>query len=280
VVAVYSFSSVTPVGEEARAQFAAFAASIPRELPQVRDVIVGNEPNLNLFWLPQFAADGSDAAAPAYLALLAQSYDAIKAVDPAVNVIGGSLAARGGDNPAGSRPTHSPTRFIEDLGAAYRASGRTAPVLDMFEIHPYPESSAVPPTFAHPKSTSIGFADYDKLKKLLDDAFGKAPPIVYGEYGIETTIPPDAAQAYTGSEPASTGAVDAETQGSDYVEALRLASCQPLVRMVLFFHVADEPQLERLQTGVYYADGRPKPDRDEVARAARAAADGKLKCSP
>src|SRR5206468_7850044 len=72
IVAVYSFSGVTPLTAEARTQFASFAASIPRLLPRVRDVIVGNEPNLNLFWMPQYAADGSDAAAPAYLALLSQ----------------------------------------------------------------------------------------------------------------------------------------------------------------------------------------------------------------
>jgi hypothetical protein len=276
VVAVYSFSGVTPLTPEARTQFAAFAASIPRSLPQVRNVIVGNEPNLNLFWMPQFAADGSDAAAPAYLALLAQVYDAIKAVDPDVNVIGGALAARGSDDPGGKRPTHSPTRFIEDLGAAYRASGRSRPVLDLFSIHPYPESYSVPPTFAHPKSTAIGLADYDKLSHLLAAAFGKAPPLVYGEYGIETTIPPPHADAYSGSEPTET--VDAATQQAYYVDAMRLTACQPLVRMLLFFHVVDEPRLEGLQSGVFYADGQPKPSLAAVARAARAAADGKLKC--
>lgn len=278
IVAVYSFSGVTPLTPEARTQFAAFAASIPKSLPDVRDVIVGNEPNLNLFWMPQFGADGSDAAAVAYLALLAQSYDAIKAVDTHVNVIGGGLAARGSDNPAGRRPTHSPTTFIQDLGAAYRASGRSRPVLDMFSLHPYPENSAVPPTFAHPKTSSIGLADYGKLVSALAGAFGKAPPIVYGEYGIETTIPSSNAQAYTGSEPATTGAVDVATQQSYYVQAIQLAACQPLVAMLLFFHVSDEPRLEGLQSGVFYADGRPKSSLAAVAGAAREAADGKLKC--
>ena len=48
----------------------------------MHDFIVGNEPNLNRFWLPQFAADGSDAAATAYEQLLATTYDALKAVHP------------------------------------------------------------------------------------------------------------------------------------------------------------------------------------------------------
>jgi hypothetical protein len=278
VVAVYSFSGVTPLTDEARAQFASFAAAIARELPQVHYVAVGNEPNLNLFWMPQYAADGSDAAAPAYLALLAQTYDAIKAVNPDVAVIGGGLAARGSDNPQGTRPTHSPTRFIEDLGTAYRASGRKKPVLDLFSLHPYPENSSIPPSFAHPKTDSIGLADYDKLVKVLAGAFGKAPPIVYGEYGIETTIPPEEASAYTGTEPPTTKPVDAATQEQAYIDAMHMVVCQPLVRMLLFFHVSDEPQLPGLQSGVYYADGNPKPSLAGVARTARVAANGKLKC--
>jgi hypothetical protein len=278
VVAVYSFSSVTPLTPDARSQFAAYAASIARSLPSVRDIVVGNEPNLNLFWMPQYAADGSDAAAAAYFALLAQTYDAIKAVDSKVNVIGGALAARGSDNPAGTRPTHSPTKFIQDLGAAYRASGRSNPVLDMFALHPYPEDSSIPPTFAHPRTSSIGLADYGKLVPLLEQAFGKAPPIVYGEYGIETTVPPDAQQAYTGTEPPTTKPVDPATQERYYVQAIHMAVCQPLVKMLLLFHVSDEPRLEGLQSGVFYADGQPKASLGGVARAARAAADGKLQC--
>ncbi len=284
IVAVYSFSAVTPTTPEARAQFAAYAASILRSLPAVRDVIVGNEPNLNLFWLPQFGADGSDEAAASYLALLAESYDALKQVSPTVNVIGGSLSARGGDNPAGPRPTHSPTRFIEDLGADYRASGRDRPVMDMFSLHPYPEDASIPPSFEHPKSTAIGLADYDKLVALLGDAFdgtaqsGSSIPIVYGEYGLETVIPQEKLGAYTGAEQPTTKPIDEETQASGYAEAIALAACQPTVRMLLFFHVSDEPQLERLQTGVFYADDTPKSSLQPAAQAAREARLGRARC--
>ncbi len=272
IVAVYQFSGATPLTDEARAQFAAYAASIPRAIPDVRDVIVGNEPNLNLFWLPQFAPDGSDAAAPDYLRLLAAAYDALKAVDEDVNVIGGALAPRGQDDPAAKRQTHSPTTFIRDLGAAYRASGRTRPVMDMFDLHPYGTHSSEP-TIPHPRTRTIGLADYDKLVRLLGEAFdgtaqpGSDLPIVYGEYGIETTVEAQAA-AYTGVEPPSIQPVPPEEQGRRYVDAIRRAACQENVRMLLLFHVADEPQLERLQTGVYYANGVPKPSRDEMRRAA------------
>jgi hypothetical protein len=269
IVAVYSFSGVTPLTDEARSQFARFAASIPRLIPDVKIVSVGNEPNLNLFWMPQFAADGTDAAATAYVALLAEAYDAIKAVAPDVRVMGGSLSARGADDPDGKRPTDSPTRFIEDMGAAYRDSGRTKPLLDLFSLHPYPENSSIPPSLRHPGSTTIGIADYDKLTRLLEDAFGRVPPIVYGEYGVQTR---ESGPPYTGTEQANVRAVDEATQARSYRQAIALAACQPKVAMLLFFHVFDETQLERLQTGVYRPDLTPK-------ESARSVADASLTCS-
>jgi hypothetical protein len=251
---------------------------VPRLIPDVENVIVGNEPNLNLFWMPQYGPDGSDAAASAYLRLLARSYDAIKAVSDDVDVIGGSLAPRGSDNPAAARQTHSPTRFIEDLGAAYRASGRQRPVMDMFSIHPYPENSSIPPTFRHPRSTPIGIADYGKLVRLLDNALGGALPIVYGEYGVQTSVPSGAAGLYTGTEPTPTKPVAYATQAAAYAQAIRMAACQPRVRMLLFFHVSDETELDRLQTGLYEPDGLPKPSRDAVLEETKAVEQGHIAC--
>jgi len=276
VVAVYQFSGSTPLTDDEQEQFAAYASAIARALPAVRDVIVGNEPNANLFWLPQFGADGEDAAAPAYLRLLARTYDALKEVDPRLNVIGGGLAPRGIDRPNTGRDTHSPTTFIADLGTAYRASGRTRPVMDMFSIHPYGEHSSIPPDLEHPNSPSIGLADYGTLVALLGEAFdgthqpGSTLPIVYGEYGIESEIPAGRDAAYTGAEVESVHPVDEETQGRWYAQAIALARCQPNVRMLFLFHVSDEPQLERLQTGVRYADDRPKASLPLVRAAAGA----------
>src|SRR5436853_212091 len=84
-------------------------AVLARSLPGVQDVIVGNEPNLNRFWLPQFGPAGEDVAAPAYVQLLAQTYDALKAVSPAIRVWGGAVSPRGGDRPNTGRDTPSPT---------------------------------------------------------------------------------------------------------------------------------------------------------------------------
>ena len=60
-------SRTTPLTSDDRAQFAAFAAAVATRVAP-RYLIVGNEPNINRFWLPQFNPDGSNAAAPAYLA--------------------------------------------------------------------------------------------------------------------------------------------------------------------------------------------------------------------
>ena len=265
VLAVYQLSSSTPLTAPDRQAFASFAVSLVRELPQVHTVIVGNEPNLNLFWMPQFDASGGDAAAAAYEQLLATTYDALKAAKPGLTVVGGALAPRGGDDPSASRQTHSPTRFLLDLGAAYRASGRTKPLLDELDVHVYGESPRIPPTLEHPRTTSIGIADYGKLVGLVRQAFGKELPIVYGEYGVETTIPPALAGSYTGHEVVTP--VDPQTQARYYREAIDLASCQPDVRALYLFHVLDEEQLAGLQSGVYYAGGQPKPSLAPVRQA-------------
>jgi hypothetical protein len=284
IVSVYPFGSkTTPQYATTRSQFAAYAASIPRLVPSIRYVIVGNEPNLNRFWMPQFTKAGLDAVASSYLGLLAQTYDAIKAAAPRTVVIGGSLAPRGSDDPNMVRPTHSPTQFIRDLGAAYRRSHRTRPVMDWFSIHPYLERSSLPPTFAHPRTTTISIADYDKLVALLGQAFdgtrqrGSTLPILYDEFGVQTSAPSDKRQLYANQDlPVAGDAVDETTQGRFYRQALQLASCQPNVVGLLFFHVSDEADLDRWQSGVYYADDTPKSDLPAVKAAALAARAGTL----
>ena len=274
VLAVYQLSSSTPVEPVQRTAFAAYAAALAKALPEVRDVIVGNEPNLNLFWQPQFDSSGGDQAALDYERLLAETYDALKAHDSKLNVIGGALAPQGADRPL-SRPTHSPTQFIRDLGAAYRASGRTTPIMDAFDIHVYGESSRIPPTLQHPRTRTIGIADYPKLVALLGEAFdgtgqpGSTLPIVYGEYGVETRIPPAKASLYTGHEVAQP--VDEQTQATYYVEAIHAAEQQPNVRMLFIFHVVDESRLEGLQSATRYADGSPKSSEPAVQAALEAA---------
>ncbi len=218
---VMSFgSATTPLTTQDQSDFASFAASVVTTVPSLDRIIVGNEPNLNRYWLPQFNPDGTDAAAPAYETLLAKTYDALKAANPKVEVLGGAVSPRGSDNPSLTRQTHSPTGFIRDLGTAYRASGRTTPIMDAFAFHPYEDDSSVAPLLGlHPNSTTIAIGDYAKLVALLGTAFdgtaqaGSKLPIVYDEFGVESQIPAAKQDAYTGTEPSTTKPVTEQIAG-------------------------------------------------------------------
>ena len=269
VIVQHVGSRTTPRTPEQREQFAEYAASLARQIPGYRDFIIGNEPNLNRFWLPQFGPNGENVAARDYLALLAETYDALKAVSEDIRVIGGALAPRGGDDPDAPRHTHSPTQFIRDLGRYYRESGRDKPVMDAFAHHPYLERANLPPSFAHPRSTTIALADYDKLVDLLGEAFDGTPqrgsdlPILYTEFGVQTRIPEEKIDAYTNrTTQAAADVVDEETQERYYREAYELACSQETVEGLYIFHVWDEPDLLGWQSGLYYADRTPKSSRD------------------
>ncbi|HEY8029016.1 MAG TPA: hypothetical protein VIE38_05835 [Gaiellaceae bacterium] len=279
-------SKTTPLSDTDQADFAAFAASVV-DTTGVRHLIVGNEPNLNRYWLPQFDDSGADVAAPAYESLLARTYDSVKTANPAVEVIGGALAPRGGDVGGGIRPTHSPTAFIADMGAAYRASGRTTPIMDALSLHPYEEhSSTAPADGVHPSSTTIELADYGKLVTLLGQAFdgtaqkGSALPIYFDEFGVESQIPPAKQSLYTGTEVAVTQPVDEATQAAYYKQAMQLAFCDPNVKGFFVFHAVDEKAMTGWQSGLYYPDDTPKSSLAPVRLAIQEAARGVITDCP
>jgi hypothetical protein len=178
------------------------------------------------------------------------------------------------DKPNTGRDTHSPTAFIADLGAAYKATGRQVPIMDAFAFHPYPETSQTGPSFAHPNGTSIGLADYAKLVGLLGAAFdgtaqhGSTIPILYDEFGIETSPPASKADLYTGTEPSTTKPVDEATQARYYAQAMQMTFCQPTVLGLLLFHVQDEKPRAGWQSGEFYVDGTPKTSLAAVRAAA------------
>src|SRR6266536_4342213 len=155
----------TPLTLEARDEFAAYTAALARALPSIRYFVIGNEPNINRYWLPQFNPDGSDAAAPAYEALLAEAYDALKAVSPKIMVLGGAISPRGGDDPDSIRPTHSPTTFIADMGEAYRAGDRLRPIMDGLAFHPYEDNSSVAPGDGRSRSTTPSSASSRRSRR-------------------------------------------------------------------------------------------------------------------
>src|ERR671939_907565 len=163
-------TDVTSTPSGARA-FADYVALLARTYPQVKEFIVGNEPNQPRFWRPQFSPSGRGVAAAAYEQMLALSYDALKSVDPSIDVLGVGLSPRGNDNPrAASNVSRSPVRFIRELGLAYRASKRTKPIMDELAFHPYPRQNTDPLAAGY-LWPNAGLSNLDRVKQALWDAF-------------------------------------------------------------------------------------------------------------
>jgi hypothetical protein len=113
-----------PVTDAARNQFCTYARNVLEVEPKVNDIEIGNEPNYALFWSPVNPA--------AYEQLLALCYDVLHAARSTVNVIGFATAPH--------PPQMKPPQFIAGVGAAYKQSGRTQPLMDTFSSHAYQEN--------------------------------------------------------------------------------------------------------------------------------------------
>ncbi len=278
--------------DDAQNAFASFVALVGQAFPDVQNFVVGNEPNLNRFWQPQYV-NGHDAAAVDYEHTLAKSYDALKVVRPDSIVWGPAISSRGNDNPnAASNPSHSPVWFIKDMGDAYRASGRWQKLFDEFDLHPYPPVQDTDP-FSKPfQWPQAGAANLDRIKQALWDAFHgtgqptvtegafvrtapfaapQALPIDLDEAGEQTVVPADKAAAYDGTAENVTAISEAQ-QAENHVELAELAACDPAVRSLMYFPLIDDTgNSTGFQSGNLFADFAEKQSytamKDKIASA-------------
>jgi hypothetical protein len=248
--------------------FAAFTAHVARTFPSVKEFIVGNEPNQTRFWQPQFDANGG--ACVAFTRMLAASYDALKAVDPANRVIGVGLSPRGNDDPsAASNVSHSPVRCLRDMGAAYRGLARAKPLMDEFSFHPYPKTDRDNLMRGY-RWPNAGVPNLGRIKQAFWDAFhGTRQPLFaegraagglkfrLDEVGWQVRVLPSAEHAYEGTE--NIEPTDEESQARIYGELIRFLACDESVGSLLFFGLVDEPDLDRWQAGLVRADGTLRP---------------------
>ncbi len=276
ILAIYpSKPGAVGSSELSQAAFASFVGLVGQAFPEVHDFVVGNEPNVNRFWQPQYAA-GRDAAAADYEHTLARSYDALKLVRPDSVVWGPAISSRGNDNPAAvSNPSHSPVWFIKEMGDAYRGSGRKLRIFDEFDMHPYPPTQDTDP-FSKPfQWPQAGAADLDRIKQALWDAFHgtgqptvtegafvrtapfaapQALPIDLDEAGEQTTVPVREGVAYDGTLE-NVAAISETEQASNHVELTEIAACDPSVRSLMFFPLIDDSGISSgFQSGNLYAD--------------------------
>lgn len=271
--------------DSAQSAFASFVALVATTAgPTVTNFIVGNEPNVNRFWQPQYV-NGKDAAGADYEHTLAKAYDALKAVRPDARVWGPAISSRGNDHMnAASNPSHSPVWFIKDMGDAYRASGRTTPIFDVFDIHPYPPIQDTDPFTKPFQWPQAGAANLDRIKQALWDAFHgtgqptpteqpggrtaqsanavrfntpQALPISLDEVGEQTVITGHEA-AYTDG-PDSIAPISEQQQAANHVALMEMAACDPAVESLFFFPLIDETDVHNgFQSGNLFADLQPK----------------------
>jgi hypothetical protein len=261
------------------AEFGAFMTQLATRFPTVKDYVIGNEPNQPRFWQPQYSPTGKPLAAAQYLPMLAAGYDALKAVDPTITVIGVGLSPRGNDQPfAKSNASRSPVRFLHDLGVAYRASKRTKPIMDELAFHPYPQPQQGAPTIHYAWPTA-GLANLDRIKQAVWDAFNRTAQPTFAEPGNKAARPlrfdldevgwqvsplPSLVSMYTGVETPTLKPVTEQTQADYYSQTIRSLECDPSVRMLNFFLLVDEPDLAHWQSGLERIDGSHRPSYDSV----------------
>ena len=244
------------------ALFASYVGVLASIYPQVRQFVIGNEPNQPAFWRPQFDAAGQNASAAAFGPYLAAAYDVLKSIDPEIRVVGVGLSPRGNDRPqARNNVSTSPVRFLRALGAWYRQSGRTRPLMDAFGFHPYP-SKATDPLERGYVWPNVGFANLDRLKQALWDAFhGTAQPTTVEGLKLhldEVGWQVDTAglSGYVGPE--NVPVTDEVTQAAIYGQLIREAACDRDVAEVSFFGFRDDGLRSGFQAGLQRTDGTPR----------------------
>lgn len=262
------------------ALFAGYVGSVATAFPGVTRFVIGNEPNQPAFWRPQFDRRGANASAAAFGPFLAAAYDALKGLNPEIEVVGVGLSPRGNDRPnARNNISTSPIRFLRALGAWYRGSKRTRPLMDGFSFHPYPNKATDPLERGYPWPNA-GFVNLDRVKQALWDAFHGTPQpttvdgltLHLDEVGWQ--VDTSKLAGYTGSE--NVPVTDELTQAAVYADLVRKASCDPDVAEVSFFGFRDDGARTGFQAALQRLDGSARP----AAEAVRAAiADSASACA-
>ncbi len=284
------------------AQYIAYLQTLVTRFPMVTDYIVGNEGNVWRFWQPQYDSRCRPAAGAFYEHLLAASYDALKGANTQIQVIGVGLSPRGNDNcRARSNISTSPVHYLANMGAAYRASGRRTPIMDALSFHPYPQSNTDSLAVGY-RYPNAGVINLDRIKQAFWDAFNGtaqptfaegfqlpsplpgatdlppafAPPkhatFVLDEVGWQAKEPLQASRAYRGRE--NVRLISEAKQAQIYGQLVHVANCDPSIQSLNYFHLDDESDRDRFQSGLFRADLSMRPAA-LVVRAAIAADEGR-----
>jgi hypothetical protein len=253
---------------EAYAEFAAAVAD--RYGDRVNRYVLWNEPNLGGWLRPQTICPRKGActsvAPHLYRELVRAAYPAIHKADPNAQVLIGTMSSRG-SRLINENSNHHPLAFLRALGCVdvkYKPirSGRCknfkpAPG-DGFSFHPHGILTA--PDRVFPNGDDVNLASLPKLESALDklQRGGRLKPsgrrfdLYIDEYGYQTN-PPD-----------ELSGISVTAQSQWLQRAAYQAWRDPRVKLFTQYLWKDEPGslavgFSGWQSGLRYADGRPKP---------------------
>jgi len=259
------------------AQFGAFATAVARRYRgRVGRYIVWNEPNQPAWLQPQFTCRARSCTPYAphhYRRLYRAAYRAIKIVDPSAQVLIGALAPKGADPKRRNAPMR-PLTFLRALGCvsesylSIAAGGcRRQGVLRTDGLAYHPHAVLRAPDEPNPQEDEAAIADLPRLERVLDRTVAhgilrspsKNRPIdlYLTEFAYQTN-PPDKA---VGVSPA--------LQARWLAQSSYIAWKDPRVKAITQYEWRDEKISRKArsgtrayaswQSGLYYADGSPKP---------------------
>jgi hypothetical protein len=243
------------------AQFARFAHAAARRydgsfrapglagaLPRVRDWQAWNEPNLDTYLTPQWTRSGTPASPGVYRGLLNSFYAAVKRVSP------GNLVVSAGMAPYGNPPGVNFPGGYRVAPLVFDRALFSAPVsLDALAQNIYPIHG---PLWHAYQPDDVGAADLYKVATVLHRAVA-----------ADTAVPHRPKQVWVtelgwSTNPPNPGGVPVVEQARWYEQALYTLWRQG-VDTVLLLQLVDAPPVPSYaasyQTGLYYADGTPKP---------------------
>jgi hypothetical protein len=239
-LAVELAAAQLPGDDAGRTELAGYAASLAKQVPSLRDLVLTPAPAV--------------ATAPAYADALAAVRAAVVAVRTDVGV-----------GPFFDGSTAKPQQTALALARELKKDGAPAALVS---FQPAPASGA--------GVWSAG--DVDSLESALAKGLGTAPPVLLDLGGTPTTVPSSELGSYTGGPPPSEGVVSPATQASMYAAAIDAAACSPNVSGVLLDRLVDDGAAPEPATGLYYASGHPKPAAAAVKQAIGAVARGAAVC--
>jgi hypothetical protein len=262
-------------------RFAQFATAVARRYGHaVTDYILWNEPDQPGWLQPQFSCRGTRCTPESphiYRHLVNAAGPAIRSVDPTAEIFAGALAPRGSD-PRGRNSAMRPLTFLRAFGCVndrYRrmrhgaCAGFHAPLVDGIAYHPHGVLRS--PSQRNPQHEEAAFADLGRLEFVIDRIAARGGlrctctgriPIHLTEFGYQTN-PPD---PYQGVSP--------DEQARWLQEAGYRAWRDPRIKTLVQYEWRDDPLQHKgggasayagWQSGLLFADSRPKPALDAFA---------------